>query len=161
MRHIILFIVLTSFSCFSQDGLFSEHKNQLSYPFKSISQQHDSAYYLMQNFYFACRENDSEKSSNIKQVINEKFQSKSWIVDNGVWDYNHAYYYRLNGDLDKAILLYNQSKQYFIANNYTTPILWAELGIANCDYYLNRRNVALEKYEGLYEKKILWSKVFD
>ncbi|MBL1280634.1 MAG: hypothetical protein COA33_010190 [Fluviicola sp.] len=152
MRFVFLFLLVSTFSCFGQDSLYTEHKDAKNYPFISIEQQKDSAYYLLQNFYFTCKENDIQKVNKLKQIIDEKLQSTQWRINIGVKNYCEAYFYRLNGKIDEAILKYNLSKNEFAKDNYFVPEKWAVLGIANCDYYLGRRQKALTQYESLFEE---------
>jgi len=150
-----IFIFISLFYCFlgfSQNNIYSKHSNYYLYPFKHVLIKNDSSDYLLQHFYFAVRENNVKKANKLKDLVTNEFITHSLPVNQGVWDFTNAYYYRINGQIDKAILNYNKSKLYFYNKKDTLSALWVELGLANCDYFLNRRDSAFSKYLNLFEK---------
>lgn len=150
--NVIIIALLFTLTGFGQTDVFNPHPNARLYPFKNITGENDSLQYLMQHFYFACRKNDVEKSRNLKEKVDTELRKQSWIPNTGILNFNFAYYYRLNGQIDDAIQYYNVAKNHFKKGNNKIAILWTELGLANCDYYLNRRDTAFAKYHNLYEK---------
>ncbi len=152
MNRIFLLLIIASFSSYGQDSLFVANKDAGNYPFSSVSFKNDSAYYLYQNFYFVCKENDIQKVNHLKPIVDKKVQSSNWEIEQGVKEYCDAYFYRLNGKIDEAINRYNKAKRLFSKKKQLIPSKWAELGIANCDYFLGRREKALLQYENLFKE---------
>lgn len=156
MRYIVFILVLVFQIeiCTGQHAakFFDTHPNHEFYPFNEVNEANDSLRVLFQHFYFVCRENDITQIVEVKTLIDESLLKFNWHPHSGELNYLLGYYYRVNDEIDKAIQHYHLAMEIFVDEGYKKASLWAEMGLANCDYYLNRRGKAFESYKGLFSE---------